>query len=113
MGIHKVRCKDSNLIYIGQNKRNLETRLSEHLRCVNNQESYKTSIAKQWLGTGNNFNFHQAKIIFKPNRNSELDFFENIAIPLNRDVIVNEKKNDCITLSTAWETYSVLIITLV
>ena len=48
------------------------------------------------------FNFHQAKIISKPNRISELDFFENIAIHLNLEIIVNEKI-DSIMLSTAWK----------
>ena len=64
---------------------------------------------------GHNFNFQQAKIIFKPNRISELDILENIAIYLNREVIVNEK-NDSIMLSTAWKNlYSTiaLIISLV
>ena len=54
------------------------------------------------MSIGHNFNFHQAKIIFKPNRISELDFLENIAIHLNREVIVNEKI-DSIMLSTAWK----------
>ena len=51
---------------------------------------------------GHNFKFHQAKIIFKLNRISELDFFENIAIHLNHEVIINKKKY-CILLSTAWK----------
>ena len=42
------------------------------------------------------------KIIFKSNRISELDFVENIAIHLNREVIVNEKY-DSIMLSTVWK----------
>ena len=73
-GICKVPCKDCNLFYIGQTKRSLETRLSKHLRCVTNQEIYKSSIAKHCWSTGYDFNFHQAKIILKPNRMSELDF---------------------------------------
>ena len=89
-----------NLSYICQTKRNLETRLSEHLRCVTNQEIYKSSIAKHCWSASHNFNFHQAKIILKPNHISELDFLENIAIHLNHEVIVNEKI-DSTMLSTA------------
>ena len=44
-GIYKVPCKECNLFYIGQTKPNIETRLSENLRCVTNQEIYKASIA--------------------------------------------------------------------
>ena len=54
------------------------------------------------MSTGHSINFYQAKIIFKPNLISELDFLENIAIHLNREVIVNEKV-DSIMLSTAWK----------
>ena len=61
-----------------------------------------SSIAKQCWSAGHNFNFHQAKIIFKPKRISKLDILENIVIYLNREVTVNEK-NDSITLSTAWK----------
>ena len=81
--VYKVPCKDCKPFYIGQTKRNLQTSLSEHLHYVTNQEIYKSSIAKHCWSTGHNFNFHQAKIIFKPNRISELDFLENIAIHLN------------------------------
>ena len=52
------------MTYIGQTKCNLETRLSEHSRYVNNQEIYKSSIAKHFWSTGHKFNFHEAKIIF-------------------------------------------------
>ena len=45
-GIYKVPCNVCSLFYIGQPKRNLETILSECLRCVSNQEIYKTSIGK-------------------------------------------------------------------
>ena len=48
-------------------------------------------VYPQW-SAGHNFNFHQAKIIFKPNCILEIDFLENIAIHLNHEVIVNEKK---------------------
>ena len=46
--------------------------------------------------------FREAKIIFKPNRISELDFLENFAIHLNREVIDSEKI-DSIMLSAAWK----------
>ena len=101
----KSLVKTATYFYIGQIKRNLESRLSKHSRCVNNQEIYKSSIAKHCWSAGHNFNFIQTKIIFKPNRISELDIFENIAIHLNHEVIINEKIDsiDSIILSTAWK----------
>ena len=74
--------------------------LANHLRCVTNQEIYKFSIATHCWSAGHNFSFHQAKIIFKPNRISELDFLENIAIHLSREIIANGKIHS-IMVSTA------------
>ena len=68
-------------------KLNFDTHLSEHLNCVTNQEVYKYSIAKHYWSAGHNFNFHQAKTIFKPNGISELNFLEIVAILLNREDI--------------------------
>ena len=65
------------------------------------QKIYKPSVAKHCWSDGQNLDFHQAEIIFIPNRISELDFLENIAIHLNHEVIVNEKIYPII-LSTTW-----------
>ena len=41
---------------------------------------YKSLIAEHFWNDGRNFNFHQAKDIFKFSHISEIDFLENIAI---------------------------------
>ena len=46
-------------------KRNFETRLNEYLRCVTNQDIYKSSIAKYFSSPGRNCNFQSAKIILQ------------------------------------------------
>lgn len=101
-GIYNVPCNNCHLSYIGQTKRNLETRIKEHSRYVSNQETSKSSIAKHSWDSGHSFNFKNAKVILNANSISELDFLENLAIFLNRDVIVNEK-SDSSLLSAAWK----------
>ena len=71
-------------------------------RCGTNEEIFKFLIIKHCCSTGCNFNFRKAKIIFKPNRISEIDFLENITIHLNREINVNEKI-DSIMLSATWK----------
>ena len=54
-GIYKINCKQCDKVYIGQTKRNLETR-TKHFRNLRLNHTDKSAIASHFWNTGHEIN---------------------------------------------------------
>ena len=91
-GIYQINCNNCNLGYIGQTKRTLKARVTEHQRMVKNMEINKSAIAAHCWENDHVFNFDSARIIQPVPRTSLLDFYEGFHIRADEDVLVNDEK---------------------
>ena len=89
-GIYKVTCEDCDMIYIGQTKRRLKTRLNEHLNLYTKpalaqikkglQPHFQSAVTEHIITQGHNINAEDATIIRHITRQSKLDVAESIEI---------------------------------
>ena len=89
-GIYKVTCGDCDMIYIGQTKRRLKTRLNEHLNLYTKpalaqikkglQPHFLSAVTEHIITQGHNINAEDATIIRHITRQSKLDVAEIIEI---------------------------------
>ena len=61
--VYKIPCDDCNAVYIGESKRTLEKRASEHERAVRNGDLEKNKIAHHCWTSDHRFNFDNKTII--------------------------------------------------
>jgi hypothetical protein len=61
--VYKLCCKDCNASYVGQTKRQLKTRLNEHIRNSNPNTLKQTVITEHTLEYGHTFDWHNKKIL--------------------------------------------------
>ena len=66
-GIYKINCEQCEKVYIGQTKRNLETRTKEHFRNLRLNYTDKSAIASHFWNTGHEIN-NSANILKSVNR---------------------------------------------
>ena len=64
-GIYQIDCKNCNLDYVGQTKRSLKARVTEHQRMVKNMDTNKSAIAAHYWENNHIFNFDTARIIVR------------------------------------------------
>lgn len=55
-GIHKLVCDDCDAVYLGQTRRNFETRYKEHIATYRNGHPEKSNLAKLLLETKKTLN---------------------------------------------------------
>jgi GIY-YIG catalytic domain. len=68
-GIYKINCKQCEEVYIGQTKRNLETRTKEHFKNLRLNHTDKSTIASHFWNTGHEIN--NSAIILKISQQEE------------------------------------------
>ena len=78
-GIYKINCKQCGKVYIGQTKRNLDTRTKEHFRNLRLNHTDKSAIASNFWNTGHEIN-NSANILKSVNRKNELIIWEKMLI---------------------------------
>ena len=108
--IYKVNCKQCEKVYIGQRKRNLETRTKDHFRNLRLYHSEKSAIASHFWNTGHEID-NSANLLKTVNRKNELIICEKIFIHKHAHHIINFevppessliKKYICRTPDSAW-----------
>ena len=77
--IYKINCKDCNATYIGQSKRNLETRINEHKYYVKKND-HRSVIAKHYIETKHTFDFDKTTIIDIEINKKKREFVEMLNI---------------------------------
>jgi len=61
--VYKIFCNDCNASYVGQTKRQLKTRISEHVKNIKLEESKHSVITKHMLEKGHIFDWKNIKIM--------------------------------------------------
>ena len=87
-GIYQINCKDCKKIYIGKTKRNLETRVKEHFRNINNGEIEKSAIAAHVWKEKHAMD-HKPVLLKQAANKQELTNWKNILITKNKDCVIN------------------------
>ena len=71
--IYQVPCSNCEFVYIGQTKRDLKTRLSEHKRAIKNQNPEKSALCEHSMQLDHIIDWNNAKIlIIEPNFSKRL-----------------------------------------
>ena len=60
--VYKVPCCDCEFVYIGQSKRDLKSRLSEHIRAIKNQRPDLSALCEHSITLDHKINWDDAKI---------------------------------------------------
>ena len=71
--IYLVPCLNCEFIYIGQTKRDLKTRLSEHKRAIKFQRPEKSALCQHTIVFDHKINWDQARIL-----KLETDYFKRL-----------------------------------
>jgi len=61
--VYKIFCKDCNASYVGQSKRQLKTRINEHIKNIMLEESKHSVITKHILDKNHTFDWENTKIL--------------------------------------------------
>jgi len=61
--VYKISCEDCDATYVGQTKRKLKTRITEHHKQINNKASKMTVIAEHGLSHNHNFDWSNVEIM--------------------------------------------------
>lgn len=100
-GVYRIPC-ECGLEYIGQTRRALQVRVSEHKRYVKYQQLEKSAIAKHVWAHDHRFLFDEASVFITTHSVLELDFLESTAIMKNSHQLVNDLSSTP-PLSSAWK----------
>jgi hypothetical protein len=61
--VYRIPCLDCNVTYVGQTKRQLNTRLKEHKQNINKNLNSLSVVSEHRLKTGYNFDWNNTKIL--------------------------------------------------
>jgi len=61
--VYKISCNNCNASYVGQTKRQLKTRINEHIKNIALEESKHSVITKHILDKNHTFNWQDTKIL--------------------------------------------------
>jgi GIY-YIG catalytic domain. len=87
-GIYKINCKQSDKVYIGQTKRNVETRTKEHFRILRLNHIEKSALALPFWNTGQETD-NSATLLKSVNKRNILLIYEKIFIYKHAHNIMN------------------------
>lgn len=90
-GIYKAVCDEPNCnaIYIGQTRRELKTRIKEHLNYIRNLEPYKSGIAHHAIEHRHNINENNFTLLKSEQFLNRLNILESLYIYINKEHSVN------------------------
>ena len=86
-GIYKINCS-CGLCYIGQTKRNISTRLKEHIRYTKLNQTDKSALAEHSHNTKHLIDFDTTKIL-----NKEKNYYKRI---IRESIEIYKHKNQCL-----------------
>jgi len=61
--VYKIFCNNCNASYVGQTKRQLRTRMNEHIKNIKLNESKHSVVTKHMLDSGHSFDWTNVKIM--------------------------------------------------
>ena len=61
--VYQVPCSDCNLVYLGQTKRDLKSRLAEHKLAIKNQKPEKSALCEYCMRFDHLINWNNSKIL--------------------------------------------------
>jgi len=71
--VYKILCNNCNASYVGQTKRQLKTRINEHVKNITSDESKHSVITKHMLDNDHTFDWQNVKIL-----NYESNYFKRL-----------------------------------
>ena len=61
--VHKITCADCELVYVGQTKRDLKSRVAEHKRAVKNAEPEKSALCEHLMLFNHRINWEEFTVL--------------------------------------------------
>jgi len=96
--VYKILCNNCDASYVGQTKRQLKTRINEHVKNIKIEESKHSVISKHMLENNQSFDWQNIKILdFEPNYHKRI-VSEMIHIKTQRNGL-NSVDIECLDLS--------------
>ena len=71
--VYQVPCKDCSFIYIGQTKRDLKSRVSEHQRAIKFQHPEKSALCEHSISLNHTINWSEVEIL-----KTETDYYKRL-----------------------------------
>nr|CAB3248364.1 glucosylceramidase-like [Phallusia mammillata] len=92
--VYQVPCRDCDMVYIGQTKRNLNSRLKEHKVAVKNMDVNKSALCEHVFVCDHRINWNDAQVLKQEPNWSKRLVFESCLINSNSNVLNrNDGKN--------------------
>lgn len=91
-GIYGIGCSVCDEKYIGQTKRNIETRFGEHEANIRLNRPEKSAVALHVNETDHEISIDNLKLVKQVNSERELDAWESILMYKNRNILMNTKE---------------------
>lgn len=88
-GIYKINCSGCEKVYIGQTKRDIETRAKEHARNIKNEETTKSAVAKHFWEAKHSIEL-KPELLKSVTKVSQLNTAEKLYIFKHRANVLNE-----------------------
>ncbi|EZA51321.1 hypothetical protein X777_10246, partial [Ooceraea biroi] len=63
--VYQINCMDCNASYIGQTKRSLDTRVSEHRRNINGSSKYYSVVSDHRLSQQHDFDWTNPRVLHR------------------------------------------------
>jgi len=87
--VYKISCNDCDATYVGQTKRKLNTRITEHRNQINSKSSNKTVITEHRLRYNHEFDWTNVEILDRETFHWKRIISEMLNIRLNYDKITH------------------------
>jgi hypothetical protein len=79
-GIYKICCGSCNCVYVGQTGRDLEARILEHQKAVNDSTPQNSAFAKHILDSGHNFQDAKISLLHSSQKGRVMNKLEELEI---------------------------------
>jgi hypothetical protein len=80
-GVYKIKCPDCNKFYIGQTKKKLKERFTQHLNGYKKPEIYKSNVATHAINNNHNFpHINNMTLIKTLPKGNKMNIWENMEI---------------------------------
>lgn len=90
-GIYCIECAECDLSYIGQTKRPITTRIQDHVRHTEKEETYYSSVAEHMVECGHSFDTDRVKVLCVVQKAQHLDAYESLYIANHEGDLMNKE----------------------
>ena len=78
-GVYRVDCNDCDAVYIGQTGRNLDIRIKEHVKSINNLQ-HSSGLATHCIVNNHKINENSIKLLHRETKGRRLNYIEQLEI---------------------------------